>query len=142
MKTTKKRKDQPLLKTVRNCRGEGYVDVVILILAMMLCLALIVKVSPVILTKSRLDTFASELMRCAEISGRVGSETTARENELCSQLEICPDISWSHTGTIQLNRDITVMCSVRVDLGLWGEFGTFPIELSAVVSGKSEVYWK
>ena len=138
----KNRKDGPLRKAARSKRGEGYVDVVILVLAMMLCLALIVKVSPVFITKSRLDTFASELVRSAEIAGRIGSETTTRTNELRSQLEINPDISWSRSGTIQLDREITVTCKTRVDIGLWGEFGSFPIDLIAVATGRSEVYWK
>jgi hypothetical protein len=29
-----------------------------------------------------------------------------------------------------------------VNIGLFGGFGSFPIELTAKASGKSEVYWK
>ena len=67
------------LKTKLKCRrGEGYVDVIVLVLCAVLVLALAVKVLPVFIAKQQLDTFATELVREAEISGRVGSETTRR----------------------------------------------------------------
>jgi len=129
-------------KLLNDRRGEGYTDVAVLLLAAMLCIALIVKVAPVFIAKSHLDTFASELVRTAEVAGRVGGETTARANALRSQLGIAPDISWSRTGNIQLDEDITVTCTMTADIGLWGDFGSFPISLRSVASGKSEVYFK
>ena len=44
----------------------------------MLVLALVVRVLPVYITKQQLDTYAVELVREAEIAGRVGTETTRR----------------------------------------------------------------
>lgn len=129
-------------KRILNRRGEGYIDVAVIVLAAMLCLALIVKVSPVFVAKSHLDTFASELVREAEIAGRVGSETTARANALKSQMGIDPSVSWSRSGKIQIDEDILLTCTMTVNIGLFGDFGSFPIELKAVASGKSEVYWK
>ena len=129
-------------KILKDRCGEGYVDVAVLVLAAMLCIALIVKVSPVFLAKSHLDTFASEIVREAEIAGRVGSETNMRISQLRGQLGIDPAISWSRTGNIQLDDDITVTCTMTVNIGLWGSFGSFPIELRSVASGKSEVYHK
>jgi len=129
-------------KLLKDRRGEGYIDVAILVLAAMLCIALIVKVASVFVAKGHLDTFTSELVREAEIAGRVGSETSARANVLRSQLGINPAMSWSRTGNIQLDDDITLTCTMTVNVGLWGDFGSFPIELRSVASGKSEVYWK
>lgn len=57
--------------------GEGYIDTCVLILCAMLVIALAVKVLPVYVAKQQLDTFAAELVREAEITGRVGSETTS-----------------------------------------------------------------
>ncbi|MDL2233850.1 DUF4320 family protein [Ruminococcaceae bacterium OttesenSCG-928-L11] len=131
-----------MCKKLLNRRGEGYIDVAVVVLVAMLCLALVVRVSPVFVAKNHLDAFASELVREAEIAGRVGSETTARANELKSQMGITPTVSWSRTGNIQLDGDITVTCTITVNIGLFGDFGSFPIELKAVASGKSEVYWK
>jgi len=129
-------------KLLKNKRGEGYIDVAVVVLVAMLCIALVVRVAPVFVAKNHLDTFASELVREAEIAGRVGSETSARANELKSQMGINPAISWSRTGNVQLDGDITVTCTMTVNIGLFGSFGSFPIELKAVASGKSEVYWK
>lgn len=131
-----------MIKILCQKRGEGYVDVAVIVLAVMLCIALVVKVAPIFVVKNQLDTFASELVREAEISGRVGSETTARANELKSQLRINPAISWFPTGRLQIDTDVTVTCTMTVNIGLFGNFGSFPIELVAVASGKSEVYWK
>ena len=65
--------------------GEGYIDTCVLILC-----ALAVKVLPVYVAKQQLDTFAAELVREAEITGRVGSETTSRAQVLSERLEIDP----------------------------------------------------
>ena len=100
-----------------------------------------VKVLPVYVAKQQLDTFAAELVREAEITGRVGSETTSRAQVLSERLEIDPDIRWSRTGRIQLNEEVTVTLTMDVDIG-FGGLGSFPIELTAQASGRSEVYWK
>ena len=78
---------------------------------------------------------------CGEITGRVGSETTSRAQVLSERLEIDPDIRWSRTGRIQLNEEVTVTLTMDVDIG-FGGLGSFPIELTAQASGRSEVYWK
>jgi hypothetical protein len=127
---------------LRSKRGEGYVDVVVLVLAAMLCVALAIKVFPVFVVKNQLDTFAAELVREAEISGRVGSETNERASELQTQTGLYPTITWSKTGQIQINEEVTVTLKTNVNIGLFGDFGSFPIELSARAQGKSEVYWK
>lgn len=131
-----------LNRTVRSCRGEGYVDVAVIVLAAMLCIGLALKVFPVFMTQQKLNTFASELAREAEISGRVGSETTQRASQLQSQTGLSPTIKWSRTGPIQINQEVTVTLSMTVNIGLFGNFGSFPIDLSASAKGKSEVYWK
>ena len=96
---------------------------------------------PVYVAKQQLDTFAAELVREAEITGRVGSETTSRAQVLSERLEIDPDIRWSRTGRIQLNEEVTVTLTMDVDIG-FGGLGSFPIELTAQASGRSEVFWK
>ena len=121
--------------------GEGYIDVCVLVVCAMLVLALVVRVLPVFVAKQQLDTFAAELVREAEITGRVGSETNSRAQVLSERLEIDPDIHWSRTGRIQLNEEVTVTLTMDVDIG-FGGLGSFPIELTAQASGRSEVYWK
>lgn len=115
------------MKHLINKRGEGYVDVVVLVMAVMLCVALVVKVIPVFVTKYQLDTFAAELAREAEISGRVGQETAQRATELQAQTGLHPTISWSKTGQIQINQEFTVTLNTTVNIGLFGDFGSFQL---------------
>ena len=136
---------QKLLKPLtplKNNRGEGYIDVVVLILCAMLVVALAVKVFPAYIAKQKVDTFATELMREAEIAGQVGSETARREQVLIEKTGIDPDVNWSRTGKVQLNEEITVVVTYQMDIGLFGDFGSFPVTLRGEAMGKSEVYWK
>ena len=131
-----------MLKILKSQRGEGYIDVAVLILCAMLVIALAVRVLPVFIAKQQLDTFASELMREAEIAGRIGNETSQRERILREKTGLNPSISWSKTGRIQLGEEITVTLTYQTDIGLFGGFGSFPITLRADAAGRSEVYWK
>jgi hypothetical protein len=131
-----------MLKHLRSRRGEGYIDVAVLVLCVMLVIAVAVSVLPVFVTKNQLDTYATELCREAEIAGRVGSETTLRAQVLSEKTGLSPNISWSKTGRLQLNEEFTVTVTMQADLGLFGGFGSFPVTLKAQASGKSEVYWK
>lgn len=131
-----------LKKTLTSRRGEGYIDVCVLVLCAMLVIALAVTVFPVYIAKQQLDTFATELVREAEITGRVGSETSRREQALREQTGLDPQVSWSRSGRVQLNQEVTVTVTYRTNIGLWGGFGSFPITLRSDAAGKSEVYWK
>ena len=128
-------------KLINSRRAEGYLDVIVIVLVIILCIALAVKVFPVFIAKNQLDTFAAELVREAEISGRIGSETSAKANQLKENLGIDPIISWSRIGNIQLNQEVTVTLTLQYDIGFFN-FGSFPITLRSKSTGKSEVYWK
>lgn len=125
-----------------NKKGEGYIDTVVLVLCAMLVIALAVRVYPVYILKLQLDNFADELVREAEIAGRVGSETSNRERVLNEKMGLYPTVSWSKTGNIQLNEEVTVTLTLERNIGLFGGFGSFPVQLKARASGKSEVYHK
>lgn len=131
-----------MLKILKTKGGEGYIDVAVLVLCVMLVMAVAVSVLPVFVTKNQLDTYAAELCREAEIVGRVGSETTLRAQVLTEKTGLNPNISWSKTGRLQLNEEFTITVTTQMDLGLFGGFGSFPVTLEAQASGKSEVYWK
>lgn len=130
-----------MIKVLKARRGEGYIDVCVLVLCAMLVIALAVKIFPAYIAKQQVDTFAVELIREAEIAGRVGAETSRREQFLREQTGLDPDIAWSRSGRIQLNEEVTVTVTFRMDLGFFG-LGSFPITLRSDASGKSEVYWK
>ena len=121
-------------KIVRDKRGEGYIDVAVMVLCVMLVIALGVRLFPIFITKMQVDNFADELVREAEISGR--------QRVLEERTGIHPTVQWSRTGNLQLNEEVTVTVTIQKDLGLFGNFGSFPITIRARASGKSEVYWK
>lgn len=131
-----------MTKRLKKRRGEGYIDVCVLVVCAMLVIAFALRVLPVFIAKQQLDTYATELVREAEISGRVGSETTLREQVLNERMGITPEVEWSQTGNIQLNHEVTVTVRLDADIGLFGDFGSFPISLTAQATGKSEAYHK
>ena len=131
-----------LYRLLRDKRGEGDVDVVVLILCAVLVLALAMRVLPVFIQKQQLDMFATELIREAEVTGRIGTETTRRAEILKEKTGLSPNITWSKSGRIQLNDDVTVTLTFKTNIGLFGGFGSFPITLRSQATGKSEVYWK
>ena len=131
-----------LKRVLKDKCGEGYIDVAVMVLCVFLVLALSMKLLPVYIAKQQLDTYATELCREAEISGRVGTETNRRAAVLTERTGLTPNIEWSDSGRIQLNEEVTVRLTYRYDLGLFGSFGSFPVTLRAEASGKSEVYWK
>ena len=128
-------------KLLRSKRGEGYIDVCIIVLVVIMMLALFTAAAPVMTAKMRLDNSADELVREAEISGRIGAETTARARVLSEKTGLSPKIEWSRNGKIPLNQEFTVTLTVTLDIG-FGGFGSFPVTLTSKASGKSEVYWK
>jgi hypothetical protein len=128
-------------KLLRSKRGEGYIDVCIIVLVVIMILALFNAAAPVMTVKMQLDNFADELVREAEISGRIGAETTARARVLSEKTGLSPKIEWSRNGKIPLNQEFTVTLTVTLDIG-FGGFGSFPVTLTSKASGKSEVYWK
>ena len=108
-----------LKRILRSRRGEGYIDVCVLVLCAMLVIALAVQVLPAFIAKQQLDTFATELVREAEIAGRIGPETDRREQALREQTGLDPEIEWSDTGRIQLNEEVrsrSLMRSTSVSL--------------------------
>ena len=126
---------------IKSKRGEGYFDIVIVVLVVVMVIALIMAVAPVVSAKIQLDNYADELVREAEIAGRIGSETTSRAQVLSERTGIIPQITWSRVGKVQLNQEFTVTLTYQMNIG-FGEFGSFPVTLTAKASGRSEVYWK
>ena len=66
-----------IYKIMRDKKGEGYIDAAVVVFCVMFVIALGVRIFPVFITKIQLDNFADELVREAEISGRVGDNRKA-----------------------------------------------------------------
>lgn len=127
----------------RNSRGEGYIDVAVGVLCLMLVVALTMALLPVFMKKQQLDSFAGEIVRQAEIVG--STDVSGRIAQLRQETGLNPQIQWDcdyfRGNKVQLNEDIEVTLTQKVDIGFF-VFGHFPIELKARASGKSEVYYK
>jgi hypothetical protein len=135
-----------LKNIIKSKRGEGYIDTVVIVISAILVIALAVKIFPVFIVKNQLNTFANELCREAQITGRIGTEVIKKAEDLREQTGLNPVISWeaayiSGTNKIQLNNEMTVTVTETVDIGFFS-FGSFPIELTSKAKGRSEVYWK
>lgn len=130
-------------KLLKSRRGEGYIDVAVGILCLLLVVAFAVQLFPVFTTKQQLDIFATEIVREAEIKG--STNVDSRIADMREQTGLDPDIRWDcdyYSGKkVQLNGDIEVALTDTVDIGFF-IFGSFPIEIQAKATGKSEVYYK
>ena len=128
---------------LREKRGEGYIDIAVGILCLMLVIALAVSLFPVFMVKQQLNRFADEIVRQAEIVG--STRVNRRIEELREETGLDPEISWDcdyfEGSKVQLNGDIAVTLTCRINLGFF-QFGSFPVEIRARASGKSEVYYK
>ena len=131
-----------LLKRLRSTCGEGYMDISVAVLVVMILLVAVIKIAPVFITKMTINNYANELCREAEIAGRVGTETTTRLDRLNeSHPDLNPTITWSKTGNIQIGNTFTVTVSTTYDFSFF-VFSTTPITISATAEGTSEVFWK
>ena len=73
------------------------------------------------------------------------SSLTCLRQRLCARQELKAEIEWEcdyYSGSrVQLNGDISVTLTDTVDIGFF-LFGSFPVEIRAKASGRSQVYYK
>lgn len=79
-------------KILNSKRGEGYIDIAIGLLCLLLVVALSVSFLPVFTVKHQLDIFAKEIVRQAEIVG--GTNVSERINEMKEETGLDPEIQW------------------------------------------------
>jgi hypothetical protein len=130
------------LKLLKSQRGEIMVTACVIMMVTMYVIALGMRLYPVFLKGQQLNTYASELCRVAEFSGRIGDETTKKQQKLNQVMKISPDVSWNTSGNIQQAGEIEVTCTLTENIGLFGGFGSFPFPIHGHATGQSEVYWK
>lgn len=129
------------VKRLFNKRGNSYVGVTIFVMVMMMVLVFIMNVAPVFLLKMKIDTYAQELCREAEISGRIGSEVNTRLARLNESTGLSPNVNWSTSGKIQIGNTFTVTVSAQTDFSFF-IFSGNPITIASTAEGTSEVFWK
>ena len=137
------------MKKLLNRKGEGtYIDSVVFILVAVIFIAFILNLFSIISAKQQLDVCADQLTRQIQLSGEVNSTTDSLFQSLCGDLNAVENISYTvdttyHSGSkIQLGTPFRVTVTATAYLGGFGDFGLFPIELTASGAGISEEYWK
>ena len=100
-------------------RGNSYVGITIFVMVMMMVLVFIMNVAPVFLLKMKMDTYAQELCREAEIAGRIGSEVNTRLARLNESTGLSPSSDWSTSGKIQIGNTFTVTVSAQTDFSFF-----------------------
>ena len=131
-----------ILRRLKSKRGEGYIDIAVSFLIIMILFAAVIKVAPVFIMKMTLNNYADDLCREAEIAGRIGAETTARLERLNEDHpDLNPTVNWSTSGKVQIGKTFSVTVSAQYDFSFY-TFAETPITISATAVGTSEVYWK
>jgi len=122
-----------------------YVNIPIMIIIVMSLIALYIGVYPALVLKGNLNTFATEIVREAEVTGRIGDKVDERIGILEDKLQMNPSISWSTSyisgNKVQLNEIIEVTVEHDYEINV-GAIGSFSVTLQGKASGKSEVFWK
>lgn len=136
-----------MLKTLKNKKAEGYIDVAVAVLVIAFVLILMISIWSMITLKQDMTYMARELVEAATVSGRIGPEVEARFAELCAESGFTPTVSFSATyfdpitGKVQLGEVISVTLTTEMILPGFGGF-ELPFDVSVTQSGLSRVYWK
>ena len=128
-------------------RGEGYVDVAVAVLVISFLLILLVSVFGLMHQKQTLNQMAEQLAETAAINGCVDDEVMERYEQLCEQTGLTPTVTFEaiyfdeDTGKVQLGEIIS--CTLTMENSLIGFSGElFPINMTVIASGVSQVYWR
>ena len=136
-----------MLKTLKNKKAEGYIDVAVAVLVIAFVLILIISIWSMITLKQDMTYMARELVEAATVSGRIGPEVEERFAELYAESGFTPTVSFSATyfdpitGKVQLGEVISVTLTTEMILPGFGGF-ELPFDVSVTQSGLSRVYWK
>lgn len=135
-----------MMKTLRNKRGEGYIDVVISVLVSMMVIVLALNVFSFLTMKQDMDYFAKEMLEAATTNGSTVGNTTTRYYELADETGLYPIYSWTanyydYYGNVQLGNTIKITLTYHSYVKGFGVF-KIPITLTVNQSGLSQKYWK
>ena len=132
---------------MKNKRGDGYIDVVISVLVIMMMIVLALNVFSFLTLKQDMDYFAKEMINCAAANGTTTGRVNTRYNELVTETGISPTVTWNTTyfnssqQTVQLGDTIQVTLTVSSRVQGLGVF-SIPVTLTAKHSGISQKYHK
>lgn len=136
------------LKIIKNKDGTSYIDTIILIFVIAMILALFIKVIPVFILKSNLNTFATNISKIISVEGRYDTEVKNKIKEYQNAnhmddvvINMDETVFINGTDKIQLNDKIVVKVQLKYDLGFF-QFCKFEVTLNNKAIERSDVYWK
>ena len=133
------------MRSIRNRKGEGYIDVAITILMVSFVLVFVVNVVSLVALNQNLKTVSDQLVEYASQHGTVA--VGAYADELSEKTGI--DFEYSFDGTVlydssgKVQLGDVIQCSVHCKISFLG-FGDVlhNMSVNASSSGISRVYWK
>lgn len=134
-------------KVIKSKKGEGYIDVVIGIFAMMMVLVVVLNIFQFLTLKQDLDEISGQLIETATFNGCFDSEFDERVKSLQSQFfdfDVDTDAESYFNATyerVQLGDQMDVYVSVETFVQGLGMF-RIPVTVTSHRSGISEKYWK
>lgn len=137
-----------MIKTLKNKRGENYIDTVVGVVAAMMVIVVALNIFSFLTLKQDLDYYAKEMVEVCCSYGKTCDEVHDRDEELADELGFVPGISFSGTEyfnatkrTVQYGEVIVVTVTYQTYVRGLGVF-KIPVTLTAVHSGLSRKYWK
>ena len=134
-------------KFIKSKKGEGYIDVVIGIFAMMMVLVVVLNIFQFMTLKQDLDEISGQLIETATFNGCFDTEFDERVESLQNQFfefEVDTDAESYFNATyerVQLGDQMDVFVSVQTYVQGLGMF-RIPVTVTSHRSGISEKYWK
>lgn len=134
-------------KIITSKKGEGYIDVVIGIFAMMMVLVVVLNIFEFMTLKQDLDEISGQLIETATFNGSFDSEFDERVESIKNQVfdfEVQTSADEYFNASyerVQLGDKMDVYVSVQTYVRGLGVF-KIPITVTSHRSGISEKYWK
>ena len=136
-----------MIKLLKNKKGMGYLEVVILVLVAMMLIVLSLNVFTFLSVKQDLDYYAKEMVTIATTTGKIeGDRISERKEELTEDTGLTPNVTYTanefdSSGKIQSGEIISVTLTYNTSFKGFGSLN-FPLTISTSYSGVSEIYWK
>ena len=132
---------------LNNRRGEGYIDVVLMVFIAIMLLVLALNTFELLALKQNIDHYGKELIATATTDGQISSNITVRQQALTNETGLSPTLTWNakffnaSQRTVQFGDKIELTLTFSTKFKGFGIF-SIPITLTTKHSGLSQRYWK
>ncbi len=133
-------------KILRSKKAEGYIDVLVGVIALVLFLTVALSVFSFMTLRIKMDRIAEDLIETATYSGSFGKNFEEKIEELQTKyfpfdVEYSAD-EWFNSEKKQVQLGIPMHIKISVKSAIGGTAISFPITVSVSQSGQSEQYWR